>query len=131
MSKRLEGKVAIITGGINTPMVAAKSTEDMMRFLKGRQPWPDMGLAEDVASAALFFASDESRFCTGTSLLVDGGLLACGPGLFPHSGVKRPKGFYAGNTGEDARWRGRFRRRCTRWHSLTARSWEPPPIHRF
>jgi len=30
----------------------------------------------DVANAALFFASDESRWVTGTSLVVDGGFTA-------------------------------------------------------
>ena len=30
----------------------------------------------DVADAALFFASDESAFVTGTDLLVDGGMSA-------------------------------------------------------
>ena len=32
-----------------------------------------MGTAWDVAYAALFFASDESRFITGVELPVDGG----------------------------------------------------------
>jgi 3alpha(or 20beta)-hydroxysteroid dehydrogenase len=30
----------------------------------------------DVAGAALFFASDDSRFCTGTELVIDGGFTA-------------------------------------------------------
>lgn len=34
------------------------------------------GVAEDVANAALFFASDESHFITGASLLVDGGFMS-------------------------------------------------------
>jgi NAD(P)-dependent dehydrogenase (short-subunit alcohol dehydrogenase family) len=33
-----------------------------------------MGLAEEVASAALFLASNESSYITGLDLLVDGGL---------------------------------------------------------
>jgi NAD(P)-dependent dehydrogenase (short-subunit alcohol dehydrogenase family) len=32
-----------------------------------------MGSAWDVANAALFLASDEAKFITGTQLLVDGG----------------------------------------------------------
>jgi NAD(P)-dependent dehydrogenase (short-subunit alcohol dehydrogenase family) len=35
-----------------------------------------MGLPVDVAYAALFFASEESSFITGASLLVDGGTSA-------------------------------------------------------
>jgi NAD(P)-dependent dehydrogenase (short-subunit alcohol dehydrogenase family) len=35
-----------------------------------------MGEAWDVANAALFLASDESKYITGTEILVDGGLCA-------------------------------------------------------
>jgi NAD(P)-dependent dehydrogenase (short-subunit alcohol dehydrogenase family) len=32
------------------------------------------GKADEVAAAALYFASDDSRFTTGTELVIDGGL---------------------------------------------------------
>ena len=35
-----------------------------------------LGKAEEVANAALFLASDESSFITGSNLLVDGGYTA-------------------------------------------------------
>ncbi len=35
-----------------------------------------IGEARDVAAAALFFATDESAFCNGSTLLVDGGMRA-------------------------------------------------------
>jgi len=35
-----------------------------------------LGTAWDVANAALFLASDEAKFITGVSLLVDGGFSA-------------------------------------------------------
>ncbi|HEY3878339.1 MAG TPA: SDR family oxidoreductase [Trebonia sp.] len=38
-----------------------------------KAPITRWGLAGDIASAALFFASDESSFVTGTALAVDGG----------------------------------------------------------
>jgi NAD(P)-dependent dehydrogenase (short-subunit alcohol dehydrogenase family) len=38
-----------------------------------------MGAAEDVAHAALFLASDEARYITGTELVVDGGITATIP----------------------------------------------------
>ena len=39
-------------------------------------PWPRFGEAGHVAGAALFLASEESDFCTGTILGVDGGWTA-------------------------------------------------------
>jgi 3alpha(or 20beta)-hydroxysteroid dehydrogenase len=41
-----------------------------------RQPIQRMARAEEIANAVLFFASDESSYCTGSQLLVDGGHLA-------------------------------------------------------
>jgi len=37
------------------------------------QPWPDSGSTWDCAGAALFLASDLSRFVTGSTIHVDGG----------------------------------------------------------
>jgi 3alpha(or 20beta)-hydroxysteroid dehydrogenase len=41
-----------------------------------RQPIKRMAKVEEIANAVLFFASDESSYCTGSQLLVDGGHLA-------------------------------------------------------
>ncbi len=41
------------------------------RIMLGRAAQP-----EEVAQAALFLASDESSYITGTDLIVDGGMLA-------------------------------------------------------
>lgn len=38
------------------------------------QPVPKSGLPEDIANAALFLASDDSAFVTGSHIVVDGGL---------------------------------------------------------
>ena len=48
--------------------------QDKMRT--SGQPLPVAGSPDDVASLALFLASDESRFCTGADYLVDGGASA-------------------------------------------------------
>jgi NAD(P)-dependent dehydrogenase (short-subunit alcohol dehydrogenase family) len=40
----------------------------------GIQPIPKAGMPQDVAEAALYLASDASRFVTGTHIVVDGGL---------------------------------------------------------
>ena len=45
-------------------------------FLKQRHPIGRLGQPEDIANAALYLASDESAFVTGTPLVVDGGYTA-------------------------------------------------------
>jgi NAD(P)-dependent dehydrogenase (short-subunit alcohol dehydrogenase family) len=71
---------ALMPGTIMTPFVEgylAKSyadPEEGRRSIRSRQLTGDLGRAEDVAHAALYLASDESRFVLGSGLIVDGGL---------------------------------------------------------
>ncbi|MGV8872542.1 MAG: SDR family oxidoreductase, partial [Rhodococcus sp. (in: high G+C Gram-positive bacteria)] len=51
----------------------AEKAEAVMRIY---QPLTGIISPDDVASAAVFLASDDSRGMTGTSILVDGGALA-------------------------------------------------------
>jgi NAD(P)-dependent dehydrogenase (short-subunit alcohol dehydrogenase family) len=44
--------------------------------LAGRQPMNRMGTPAEVAKAMLFLASDDSSFCTGSTLFADGGWTA-------------------------------------------------------
>jgi len=44
------------------------------------QPIPKAGLPEDIARAALYLASDDSLFVTGTHIVVDGGITIGGRG---------------------------------------------------
>lgn len=65
-------------GPINTPIGGKMglTPEQMAGFgeMIARVPLKRPGEADEVAAAALYFASDESRFTTGTELIVDGGL---------------------------------------------------------
>lgn len=47
-----------------------------LEFFSSRTPYPRLGLAEDVAGAALYMASDDCSFVAGFNLVVDGGWLA-------------------------------------------------------
>jgi len=65
-------------GVTGTPAVmnASPSALDRLKRVVATQPINRIGRPEEVAYAVLFFASDESSYCTGTSLVVDGGHLA-------------------------------------------------------
>jgi NAD(P)-dependent dehydrogenase (short-subunit alcohol dehydrogenase family) len=74
----------ILPGLMKTPMVAHSAglaasyaggdVEAMWRARDAQVPMGHMGDAWDVANAALFLASDESKYVTGLELVVDGGL---------------------------------------------------------
>ena len=71
---------ALLPGTIHTPFVdryLAESYDDPvagLEIIKKRQLTGELGEPEDVAAAALFLASDESRFVLGSGLFVDGGV---------------------------------------------------------
>ena len=49
-------------------------TPQVRRTYEQRIPFGRLGTPEEVADAALFLASHESRYVTGQELVVDGGL---------------------------------------------------------
>jgi 3alpha(or 20beta)-hydroxysteroid dehydrogenase len=63
-------------GIIETPLVKSSPVQARLQKAVARQPIPRMGRPEEIAEAVLFFASDESSYCTGSALVVDGGHLA-------------------------------------------------------
>ena len=75
---------SVVPGQLHTPMVETRLARqrtggDVGALLAQRQkriPLGFMGDGRDTASAALFLASDEARFITGTELVVDGGMTA-------------------------------------------------------
>jgi len=71
---------ALLPGTIYTPFVekylreSYPNPEDGLNAIRKRQLTAQLGKPEDVASAALFLASDESSFVMGSGLFVDGGV---------------------------------------------------------
>lgn len=75
---------AVLPGLMKTPMIVEPlkdaygggDVEKMYEVRDAQCPTGKMGDAWDVAHAALFLASDEAKYVTGTELIVDGGLTA-------------------------------------------------------
>ena len=71
---------ALMPGTILTPFVEGylrqsyADYEQGLESIRKRQLGGDLGKPEDVAFAALYLASDESRFVMGSGLIVDGGM---------------------------------------------------------
>ena len=74
---------AICPGTIESPSLrermralsasSGQTLEQVEAMFVARQPMGRLGTAEEVAALAVYLASDESRFTTGTASMVDGG----------------------------------------------------------
>jgi len=69
---------AICPGRVETPFVKARISETpdperAYREMAATQALGRMGTPEEIAAAALYLASDEAAFVTGTALEIDGG----------------------------------------------------------
>jgi NAD(P)-dependent dehydrogenase (short-subunit alcohol dehydrogenase family) len=74
---------AICPGTVQTPFVEgylarnfAGHEDEVRQQLHARQPIGRMGQPDEIASAALYLASDEASFVTGSALIIDGGWTA-------------------------------------------------------
>jgi 3alpha(or 20beta)-hydroxysteroid dehydrogenase len=69
---------SIHPGIIETPLLGPPGNPARQRLQRtiDRQPIGRLGQPRDIGYAALFFASEESTYCTGSSLVVDGGHIA-------------------------------------------------------
>ena len=71
---------AILPGVVRTPMVASV-VEDREEELAAGLPLGRIGEPLDIAGAAVFLASDDAMWISGTDLVVDGGHMAQTPRL--------------------------------------------------
>ena len=70
---------AICPGTVESPSLKARiaafeDPEQALRAFIARQPLGRLGAAEEIAAVAVYLASDESAFTTGTHVVVDGGV---------------------------------------------------------
>jgi NAD(P)-dependent dehydrogenase (short-subunit alcohol dehydrogenase family) len=69
-------RVNCITPGlIGTDIIKGKLTEERKAEIAETIPLARLGRAEDIAGACVFLGSDLSRYCTGITLDVNGGML--------------------------------------------------------
>ncbi len=67
---------AIAPGKILTAPADEPDTPEVLAYSHARTPFPRLGRPEDVASLAVFLASDECTYMSGANVLVDGGWMA-------------------------------------------------------
>jgi len=67
-------------GWIDTPGEHEMFGDDYIAQNAATLPWGRLGTPDDIGKAAVFLASDDADYVTGTSLLVDGGFWLRGAG---------------------------------------------------
>lgn len=66
---------ALLPGGTDTPMGQSVTTDpEKLDFVKGLHALKRIAEPAEIARAALFLASDQASFVTGSAMLVDGGV---------------------------------------------------------
>jgi NAD(P)-dependent dehydrogenase (short-subunit alcohol dehydrogenase family) len=66
---------AIAPGGVDTPLIRATTcaTPEGQQMIESMHPVKRLGRPDEIANAALFLASDQASFITGSVVAVDGG----------------------------------------------------------
>ncbi|MGY4690942.1 SDR family NAD(P)-dependent oxidoreductase [Salibacterium sp. K-3] len=68
---------SIHPGFVETPMIEGLlENEELHSMIHEKTPLPYLGEPKDIAYGALYLASDESKFMTGSELVIDGGYVA-------------------------------------------------------
>ena len=68
---------SVSPGVVQTPLVDSGGG-DVDGGLRGIQPWPEIGQADDIAKVIEFLAGDAAGFVAGADVVIDGGLEAGG-----------------------------------------------------
>jgi NAD(P)-dependent dehydrogenase (short-subunit alcohol dehydrogenase family) len=64
----------VLPGAIDTPMYERLGGEEATAMVNRFTPLGRLGEPSDIGDVAVWLSSDEARFVTGQSLLVDGGI---------------------------------------------------------
>lgn len=64
---------SVAPGPVNTDLLTRNYTPEMIQKIASQTPLGRIAKPEDIAQAMLFFASSDSDFITGQTLIVDGG----------------------------------------------------------
>jgi glucose 1-dehydrogenase len=67
---------AIAPGKILTSPLDEPDSEEVLEYSRTRTPFSRLGRPQDVAGAAVWLASDDCTYVSGTNVLVDGGWMA-------------------------------------------------------
>lgn len=83
---------SIHPGTVDTPMLSnfiaqQPDAVERRKFFEAMQPIGFLGNGRDVGKLALYLASDDSRYMTGSELVIDGGVIADGPYPAPSPAV--------------------------------------------
>lgn len=83
----------ICPGDINTPLLhkhVPGGEATTLQLLQIAQPLARPGTPEDIAGMALYLASDDAEWVTGTAMVVDGGFVARGNAFAQQSAFETP-----------------------------------------